>query len=77
MVSNLTYAPRLLPAQEAAHYLGVSVTTLRNLGIPRRHLQSKRLYDRMVLDAYASNLPSDDVEGESCAEANKAFGLKA
>ena len=30
------FAPRLLAAPDAAHYLSVSETTLRTLGIPRR-----------------------------------------
>jgi hypothetical protein len=64
------FPPRLLPAPVAAAYLGVSESTLRTLGIPRRMLRGKRLYDRLTLDAYASDLP---VEGES--EANTCDGL--
>ena len=60
--SALEFVPRLLPAPEAARYLGVSESTLRTLGIARRVLGSKRLYDRLALDAYASDLPT---EGES------------
>ena len=58
----LEFVPRLLPAPEAARYLGVSESTLRSLGIARRVLGAKRLYDRIELDAYASSLP---VEGET------------
>lgn len=61
------FVPRLLPAPEAAHYLGISETTLRNLGLPRRMLGGKRLYDRLTLDDYASGLP---VEGEDSGESN-------
>jgi hypothetical protein len=60
----LTYAPRLLPAPEAAAYLGISASTLRTLSIPRRTLGARRLYDRLDLDAFASSLP---VEGEDAA----------
>ena len=35
MTTRATVAPRLLPAPDAAHYLGVSLTTLSNLAIPR------------------------------------------
>ncbi|WP_258223581.1 helix-turn-helix domain-containing protein [Rhodobacter aestuarii] len=51
-----------MPAPEAAHYLGVSESMLRQLDLPRRMLGAKRLYDRFDLDAYASSLP---IEGES------------
>lgn len=61
---DLAFAPRLLPAPQAAHYLGVSESTLRTLGIPRRMLGAKRLYDRIDLDAYASDLPTEGSESE-------------
>lgn len=61
---------RLLGAPEAALYIGVSVTTLRSLPIPRKILGGRKLYDRIDLDAYASDLP---YEGES--EANSCDGL--
>lgn len=59
------FAPRLMPAPEAAHYLGVSESMLRTLDLPRRMLGAKRLYDRFDLDAYASSLPieGDDASG--------------
>lgn len=59
---SISYTPRLLPAPEAAAYLGVSQTTLRGLGLPRKILGGKRLYDRLALDEYASRLPD---EGEA------------
>ena len=68
--ADLTFAPRLLPSAVAAAYLGVSETKLRSLAIPRRMLDGKRLYDRLHLDAYASDLP---MEGES-EEANTCAG---
>lgn len=64
----LEFVPRLLPAPEAARYLGVSESTLRTLDIPRRVLGAKRLYDRIALDAYASDLPIDgETKGDTCA----------
>lgn len=35
------FAPRLLPAPEAAHYLGISESTLRLLGLPRLKIGAK------------------------------------
>ena len=60
--ASISFAPRLLAAPEAAAYLGVSETMLRSLGIPRKALGTKRLYDRLTLDDYASALPT---EGEA------------
>lgn len=57
MPATRDFAPRLMPAPQAAHYLGVSASTLRGLGLPRRELGTKRLYDRRDLDAYADALP--------------------
>lgn len=71
---DIHFAPRLLPAPEAAHYLGVSTSTLRTLNIPRRQLGAKRLYDRLDLDAYASGLPTEgEVSGDS--ECDSLFGV--
>lgn len=69
------FAPRLLPSPEAAHYLGISETTLRSLGLPRRMLGGKRLYDRLTLDEYASGLPVDGDTGNEASECDRAFGL--
>tara|TARA_Y100001951_G_C11037585_1_gene128419 strand:- start:164 stop:367 length:204 start_codon:yes stop_codon:yes gene_type:complete len=58
------FAPRLMPAPQAAHYLGVSESKLRALELPRKVLDGKRLYDRIELDAYADALAT---EGETVA----------
>ena len=58
------FAPRLLPAPQAAHYLGVSERKLADLKLPRKKLDGKLVYDRIELDAYANNLAT---EGESIA----------
>lgn len=73
---DISFAPRLLPAPEAAHYLGVSTSTLRTLNIPRRQLGAKRLYDRLDLDAFASGLPT---EGELTGdlECDSLFGVSS
>ena len=70
----LTYdfTPRLLPAPQAAHYIGVSVSTLRKLPIRRRQLDGKRVYDRLDLDAYASSLTYESGEGGNTCD--EAFG---
>ena len=66
MPVTLDFAPRLMPAPQAAHYIGVSVSKLRELPIPRRILDGKRLYDRLDLDSYADNLGTDgEVEAEN------------
>lgn len=66
------FPPRLMPAPAAAHYLGVSVSTLRQLSIPRRSLVAKRVYDKSDLDSYADSLPyNGSGEGNSC---DRAFG---
>lgn len=61
-----------MPAPQAAHYLGVSVSTLRALGLPRRTLGAKRVYDKADLDAYADALPYEASERENSCDA--AFG---
>jgi hypothetical protein len=71
MPLTLEFTPRLMPAPQAAHYLGVSMSTILTLDIPRKELGRKRLYDRIDLDAYADTLAT---EGESAWQADEAFG---
>lgn len=67
MPLSRAFAPRLMPAPVAAHYLGVSESTLRALGLPRRTLGAKRVYDKADLDAFADGLPYEgDSGGNSC-----------
>lgn len=73
----LTYAPRLLPAPEAAAYLGISVSTLRTLDLPRVMLGSRRLYDRFDLDAFASALPTEDKAESGANSCDGIFGATA
>jgi hypothetical protein len=60
------FIPRLLPSAWAAAYLGVSETKLRELNLPRRILDGKKLYDRLSLDAFADSLATEgrDDDGE-------------
>lgn len=66
MNNTTAYPPLLLPAAEAASYVGVSKSTLRNLDIPRKTLGAKRLYDRRDLDAFADGLSYENKEANSC-----------
>lgn len=70
-MSRPVITPRLMPAPDAAAYLGVSESMLRTLEIRRRVLRSKRLYEVADLDAYADALPYDGQEEETntCDEA--------
>ena len=61
--------PRLMPAPVAAAYLGISETKLRGLGIPRKALDGKRVYEKADLDDYADRLPYEgESGGNSCDE---------
>lgn len=68
------FASRLLPAPQAAHYLGVSVSKLAGLPIRRRQLDGKRVYDRNDLDAYADELPYEFDIRESINTCDGLFG---
>lgn len=72
------FPPRLMPAPQAAHYLGISVSKLNSLQLPRKLLGSKRLYDRYDLDMFASELPTegDTTEADAVAEWEAAFQLR-
>lgn len=68
------YLPALFGQADAARYLGISETKLRELAIPRRVLGARRLYDRRDLDAFADALPYEgegEPEGNTC---DAAFG---
>jgi len=62
MPITLGFTPRLMPAPQAAHYIGVSVSKLRALPIPRKIVDGKRLYDRIDLDSYADGLATEGEE---------------
>ena len=76
MRADITFAPRLMAEPDAARYLGMSATTLRTLGLPRKEMRSKRLYDRFDLDDYANTLPYEGKDDTGAtALTDKAFGL--
>ena len=56
--------PALLGEKAAAFFLGIGETKLRELGISRRKLGRRRLYDRRDLEAYVDSLPYDDEDNE-------------
>ena len=62
--------PSLLGEHDAAKYLGISKSTLRTLGISRRMLGGRRLYDRRDLDAFVDELPYEG-EAENMDEAEE------
>lgn len=69
MPATRDFPPRLMPAPQAAHYLGVSPSTLRGLGIPRRTLGAKRVYDRADLDDFADRLPYEAGQEDNTCDA--------
>ncbi len=54
--------PALLGEKAAAFFLGIGETKLRELGISRRKLGRRRLYDRRDLEAYVESLPYEGEE---------------
>lgn len=78
MSRSFAFAPRLLPAPAAAHYLGMSESKLRGLRIPRREDGANRLYDIRHLDEYADNLPIEGAqEWQDHQQADQAFAIAA
>lgn len=75
MALSFDFAPRLMPAPQAAHYLGVSESKLRTLAIPRRMLDGKRMYHINDLVAFADGLSLEgEAEGNPC---DNIFGVKS
>ena len=67
MPVRLEFVPRLLTADQAAYYLGISKTKLLSLELPRKVLGAKRLYERHDLDDFAEQLDYDRVFGNTVA----------
>lgn len=65
---TLHFTPRLMPAPAAAAYLGISETKLRDLKIPRKELDGKRLFERADLDDYADRLRYEGETGENTCD---------
>ncbi len=65
---------RLFGVDNAAIYLGIDTTMLRGLGIKRRKLGGRRLYDRRDLDAFADALPYEGEGNERANTCDEVFG---
>lgn len=66
--------PRLLPAQDAAAYLNLSVAAFERLNLGRVSLGTKVLYDRIAIDRHLDVLaglaaPSPPTPADNDAEA--------
>ncbi len=59
------FTPRLMPAPQAAHYLGVSESTLRTIDLPRKTVGAKKMYDKFDLDQWVDTLPYDNKQPEN------------
>lgn len=55
--------PRLMAEADAAAYLSIGVTTLRELGPAPKPLGRRRLWDRLDLDRFADALGGQPLEG--------------
>lgn len=75
MAMSFGFTPRLMPAPQAAHYLGVSESKLKSLDIKRRVLDGKRLYHLVDLMAYADSLAIEGEEVENSCD--NIFGVKS
>ncbi|MEJ2019456.1 MAG: hypothetical protein P8X51_14560 [Maritimibacter sp.] len=66
------FPPRLMQATAAAHYVGISVSKLYTLGLPRKMDGRNRLFEIRDLDRYIDALPYEDgstTDGISVADA--------
>ena len=66
--------PSLLGEHDAAKYLGISKSTLRTLGISRRKLGGRRLYDRRDLETYVDSLPYENEDNGRANTCDEVFG---
>jgi hypothetical protein len=67
--------PRLMKAHDAAIYLGISTSKLRQKNLPTRRDGGNILYDRLDLDEYADSLPYDGKQPpQEDDEWQRAFG---
>lgn len=72
--------PRLMAAELAADYLGVSASTFRTLGIVPLNIGRRVLWDRVSLDIYVDRISgqplSEDATERAAAEQERAFLAK-
>jgi hypothetical protein len=71
------FVPRLMQADDAAAYLGVSKTKFLQAGISSRLWGGNRLYDVADLDLWADGLPYDDRGAREEKECDAVFALPA
>ncbi len=67
------YQPALLGEKDAAFFLGIGPTMLRGLGLKRRMLGGRRLYDRRDLETYVDSLPYDGEDNGRINTCDEAF----
>lgn len=72
--SNYSFTPRLMSAPAASHYLGVSPSKLRNLGIPAKQDGGNVLYERGDLDEYADRIAYRNIGISGTDECDEIFG---
>ncbi len=71
-MSAFFFPPRLMKADAAAHYIGISVSKLYTLGLPRKMDGRNRLFEIRDLDRYIDAMPYEDgstINGISTADA--------
>ena len=69
------FPPRLMQANAAAHYLGISPSKLRTLSIRARQSGGNVVYDKADLDNYADSLPYQG-EKEDVNTCDEVFGCE-
>lgn len=62
------YPPRLMSETEAAHYLSIGTTTLRERGPSPKRLGRRVLYDIKDLDRWADRLGDQPLDEQSAKE---------
>lgn len=65
------YPPRLMGVEDAAYYVGISPTFLREKGPAPKNIGRRVVYDRLDLDRWADRLggqPLDDGQDEAEAK---------
>ena len=70
----MTFVPRGMKAKDAAAYLGISPSKLRELPIPARESGGNVLYDRLDLDDWFDRLPYKGEAGANTCDGR--FGAK-
>lgn len=74
----MSFFRRFMGISDAAQYLGISASKLRDLPVRRKCIDSRRVYDRYDLDAWADECPYEGeiMKAREDDECDTAFGLK-